>query len=69
VGDRYPSAVVIGADLSPIQPTCVPPNVKFIVDDVEDEWVAPLSHYDYVHARHIVMAIKDWPSLTKKVYE
>jgi hypothetical protein len=28
VGDRYPSAEITGLDLSPIQPTWVPPNVK-----------------------------------------
>lgn len=28
VGEKYPSAEVLGLDLSPIQPTWVPPNVK-----------------------------------------
>ncbi|KAF5694081.1 methyltransferase [Fusarium denticulatum] len=37
-GDEHPSATVVGNDLSPIQPDWVPPNVKFIVDDVEAEW-------------------------------
>lgn len=27
--DEYPNATVIGTDLSPIQPTWVPPNVRF----------------------------------------
>ncbi|KAK1855538.1 methyltransferase domain-containing protein [Colletotrichum chrysophilum] len=39
VGDQYPGAEVTGADLSPIQPDWIPPNVRFIVDDVEDEWL------------------------------
>ncbi|KAI1914483.1 hypothetical protein LOZ53_001615 [Ophidiomyces ophidiicola] len=29
---------VIGNDLSPTQPDDVPPNVRFIVDDVEEDW-------------------------------
>lgn len=29
VGDRYPSAEIMGLDLSPIQPAWVPPNVKY----------------------------------------
>ncbi|KAL1994792.1 hypothetical protein VTN49DRAFT_979 [Thermomyces lanuginosus] len=33
--DQHPEAEVIGCDLSPIQPTLVPPNVKFLVDDIE----------------------------------
>jgi hypothetical protein len=33
MADKYPSAVVIGTDLSPMQPSLVPPNVRFEVDD------------------------------------
>jgi hypothetical protein len=35
VGDQFESANILGVDLSPIQPEWVPPNVKFMVDDVE----------------------------------
>lgn len=35
VGDQYPAANILGMDLSPIQPEWVPPNVQFVVDDVE----------------------------------
>lgn len=37
MGDQYPSAVVLGIDLSPVQVTLVPPNVKFEVDD--ETWI------------------------------
>ncbi|KAE9576893.1 hypothetical protein CGMCC3_g7299 [Colletotrichum fructicola] len=37
-GDEHPEADVYGNDLSAVQPTLVPPNVKFEVDDIEDEW-------------------------------
>lgn len=69
VGDLYPSLNILGVDLSPIQPEWVPPNVKFMVDDVESAWLKPLNHYDYIHARHTVMAIKNWPQLMGRVYE
>ena len=39
--DRYPSALVTGTDLSPIQPSWVPPNCKFEIDDAEREWTHP----------------------------
>jgi len=39
VGDLYPGASVLGLDLSPIQPHWIPSNVRFMVDDVEDEWI------------------------------
>ncbi|KAF4621959.1 hypothetical protein G7Y89_g14385 [Cudoniella acicularis] len=69
MGDLYPGSSVLGVDLSPIQPEWVPPNVKFMVDDVESPWLKPLNYYDYVHARHTVMAIKDWPKLMRRALE
>ncbi|KKY18340.1 putative phosphoethanolamine n [Phaeomoniella chlamydospora] len=41
MGDEYPSAEVIGTDLSPIQPGWVPPNVRFEIDDATQEWDYP----------------------------
>jgi hypothetical protein len=69
VGDLYPAANILGVDLSPIQPEWVPPNVKFVVDDVESPWLKPRNYFDYVHARHTVMAIKNWPQLMRNVME
>jgi hypothetical protein len=40
-----------------------------MVDDVEDEWLRPKNHYDYIHSRHMVMAIKNWPKLLKQALE
>jgi len=37
-GDQFPEANIIGTDLSPIQPTLVPPNVRFFI---EDSYVSP----------------------------
>ncbi|OIW31213.1 S-adenosyl-L-methionine-dependent methyltransferase [Coniochaeta ligniaria NRRL 30616] len=69
MGDQYESANVLGIDLSPIQPDWVPPNVKFMVDDVESPWLHPRNHFDYIHSRHTVMAIKDWPKLFRRSLE
>jgi hypothetical protein len=69
VGDLYPGANVLGVDLSPIQPEWIPPNVKFMVDDVESPWLRPQNHFDYIHGRHTVMAIKDWPKLMTRVFK
>lgn len=38
IGDQFPTASVIGTDLSPIQSAWVPPNVKFEIDDCTDDW-------------------------------
>ncbi|KAI9775202.1 MAG: hypothetical protein M1839_001390 [Geoglossum umbratile] len=68
MGYEYPSADILGVDLSPIQPTTVPPNVRFEVDDVEYNWTfsAP---FDYIHSRYMVAAIEDWPKLVKQTFE
>lgn len=68
-GDLFPSANVMGIDLSPIQPDWVPANVHFVVDDAESEWIYPPDHFDYIHTRHTVMAIKDWPKLYRTAKE
>ncbi|KAJ4298850.1 hypothetical protein N0V90_004093 [Kalmusia sp. IMI 367209] len=52
MGDKYPSAEILGNDISPIQPTLVPPNVKFEVDDLEEEWVYS-TKFDYIHVRFV----------------
>ncbi|CAG9940765.1 unnamed protein product [Clonostachys rosea f. rosea IK726] len=69
VGDQFPSAEVLGVDLSPIQPSWIPPNVRFVVDDVESPWLYPRDHFDYIHSRHTVMAIKNWPRLLRRSLE
>ncbi|RDW81933.1 hypothetical protein BP6252_03045 [Coleophoma cylindrospora] len=68
MGDAFPSAQIFGNDLSPIQPTWTPPNVHFLVDDVEQEW-ADLQPYDYIHVRYMAASIKDWPSLVKQCFD
>ena len=44
---KYPSASVVGTDLSPIQPLYVPPNCSFEVDDSDDPWIFS-QKFDYV---------------------
>ncbi|OAA61869.1 hypothetical protein SPI_04728 [Niveomyces insectorum RCEF 264] len=68
-GDRYPSAEVVGVDLSPIQPVWVPPNVKFIIDDVEDEWLTSAGTYDYAHLRNLMPFVKKVPQFLARCYE
>lgn len=68
MGDEYPEAEIIGVDLSPIQPEFVPPNVRFMVDDAEVEWVYPDNHFDFVHLRNMAPSIKKWPELFAEAY-
>ncbi|KAK4159806.1 putative methyltransferase [Cladorrhinum sp. PSN259] len=58
MGDLFPGAEILGLDLSPIQPQWVPPNVRFMVDDFEDEWASG-SEWDFVHFRGMALTLRD----------
>ncbi|KAH8193698.1 hypothetical protein TruAng_012135 [Truncatella angustata] len=66
-GDRYPSAVILGIDLSPIQPTWIPPNVQFLIDDCEDEWLNG-DNYDLIHLRVMSPVLKDVPKMCRQAF-
>ncbi|KAK1767606.1 S-adenosyl-L-methionine-dependent methyltransferase [Phialemonium atrogriseum] len=69
VGDEHPEAsLIVGNDLSAIQPKWTPPNVKFIVDDVELDWIETET-YDYIHCRYMAGSIRDWPRLVRQIYD
>lgn len=68
MSDAYPSAEVVGVELSPSQPTLVPPNLTFQIDDFDDEWTYSRS-FDYIHARLLAGRIRDWPRLLRQCFE
>lgn len=68
VGEAFPSARVTGVDLSPIQPHWIPPNVEFIVDDIEDEWVHA-SDYDFAHFRFVNTLLRDNVGVLNKIFQ
>ncbi|KAF2713866.1 S-adenosyl-L-methionine-dependent methyltransferase [Pleomassaria siparia CBS 279.74] len=67
-GDKYPTAEVLGNDLSPIQPSLIPPNVRFEIDNLEDQWVYS-SKFDYIHSRYLACSIKNWPRLMEQAFK
>ncbi|KAL9582945.1 MAG: hypothetical protein Q9203_005279 [Teloschistes exilis] len=67
-GDDHPDTTIIGTDLSPTQPSWVPPNVKFEVDDCEEPWTFT-EKFDVVHARYLAAAIEDWPRLVSQAFQ
>ncbi|KAL1962435.1 hypothetical protein VTN77DRAFT_9706 [Rasamsonia byssochlamydoides] len=67
--DQFPSAEVIGSDLSPTQPSFVPPNVRFLVDDIEAEWTYSEGLFDFIHARYLANSIKDFKKLLKQCFK
>lgn len=83
MADQYPSAEVIGTDITPIQPQWVPPNwyfpplhtpcttnshSRFEMDDMEKEWTYQPDTFDFIHARNIAPSISDWPKLLAEAF-
>ncbi|EFX03509.1 methyltransferase type 12 [Grosmannia clavigera kw1407] len=66
--DQYPSAEVLGTDLSPIQPQWTAPNCSFEVDDFEEEWTYRRK-FDYIHAREIEGCVGDPDKLFQRAFE
>ncbi|RMY76253.1 hypothetical protein D0863_02088 [Hortaea werneckii] len=68
MADRFPTAQVIGTDLSPVPPGMQPHNVTFEIDDCCSEWVFPNDHFDFVHIRGLFGSVADWPKLYREAY-
>ncbi|KAK5309204.1 hypothetical protein LTR70_010517 [Exophiala xenobiotica] len=68
MGDVFPSAEVIGTDIAPVQPTWVPPNVQFVVEDAEDDWTFTPGTFNLVFGRELFMAIRDWPRFMSQAH-
>ncbi|KAF6812571.1 methyltransferase [Colletotrichum musicola] len=69
MADKFPSAEVIGVDISPIQPGWVPTNCRFQIDDFEQEWTWPQDHFDFVHARNLEGCFTDLSKILKEIYD
>ncbi|KAJ8065033.1 hypothetical protein OCU04_005748 [Sclerotinia nivalis] len=67
--DLFPNASVLGTDLSPIQPDMVPPNCRFEIDDVTEEWTYPPNYFDFIHIRGLFGSISDWDRLYAQAFK
>ncbi|KAL8992238.1 MAG: hypothetical protein Q9169_007254 [Polycauliona sp. 2 TL-2023] len=68
MAELFPDAQVVGTDLSPIQPTWVPPNCIFEVDDVTMEWTYRKESFDFIHSREMFGSIADWDEHFRQCY-
>ncbi|KAK3357809.1 S-adenosyl-L-methionine-dependent methyltransferase [Lasiosphaeria hispida] len=67
--DKFPECAVTGTDVSPIQPTWIPPNLKFSeIDDCTQEWTFGADKFDFVHIRYLLGCIPDWTHLFKQAF-
>lgn len=65
---RYPHATIIGADLSPIQPSWVPSNLRFEIDDLEAQWAYPKDYFDFIHFRSLSGSFSAWDEVLTQAY-
>ncbi|EDU49821.1 conserved hypothetical protein [Pyrenophora tritici-repentis Pt-1C-BFP] len=68
MADKYPLANIIGVDIAATQPAFVPPNCTFEIDDVEEDWPYRPDHFDFIHGRDLMTAVRDWPRLIQQAY-
>ncbi|KAL3476170.1 S-adenosyl-L-methionine-dependent methyltransferase [Aspergillus californicus] len=66
MADKYPSASVIGTDLSPVQPSFVPPNCEFQIDDFGHDWTFRRNSFDLIHSRLLLASVADYPRLFRQ---
>lgn len=68
VADKFPSASVIGTDLSAIQPQWMPVNARMFVEDCEEEDWLHGTGFDLVHYRSVANLVKDFDSMLSRAY-
>lgn len=67
MADEYPSAQVVGIDISPHQLTWVPPNLEFVVDDIDDAW-GHGSGFDLAYFRNMALVLRDPQKIIDEVF-
>lgn len=66
--DDHPESQVIGVDLSPVQPSFVPPNLVFEIDDLEEPWTFSFK-FNYIHSKMMAGAFQDWKRFYQQSYD
>lgn len=70
MAELFPSASVIGTDLSPIQPTTIPSNLHFLIDDAsEPDWLYPPEHFSYIHTRILLGCFEDFRQIIHRSFK
>lgn len=66
---RNPDSIVVGTDLSLIQPSNVVPNVEFIKEDADEiEWTLPYK-FDLIHLRMTYTCFSNFPQILINIYK
>jgi trans-aconitate methyltransferase len=60
VANAFPTTRVTRLDISPIQPTFIPPACSFEIDDVTMPWTYGSEQFDLIYVREMLGSIPDW---------
>ncbi|KAK2018773.1 methyltransferase domain-containing protein [Colletotrichum eremochloae] len=66
--DEHPEAMVIGVDLSPIQPGFASPNCSYEIDDITHPWNWK-EPFDLIFIRNLSGCLSDWPDVIAQAYK
>ncbi len=61
--------VMLGTDLSPIQPDFTPPNLRFEIDDCCSKWTYDEDSFDFIHVRCLYGSVADWPAFYEECFK
>ncbi|OAA67968.1 UbiE/COQ5 methyltransferase [Niveomyces insectorum RCEF 264] len=63
----FPRSTVYGTDIAPVQPDMVPPNLQFMMDDVNNStWFCAPGSVDYFHLRDA--GVRDWLATLREAH-
>lgn len=68
VAERFPNAEITATDITCFQPTDVPPNVFFEIDDAQEEWTY-VEPFDFIHIRGLSGAFRDWTKVYQEAFK
>ncbi|KAF5667179.1 methyltransferase [Fusarium heterosporum] len=67
--DEHPGVEVVGTEISPIQPSWVPSNLRLSeIEDCNDSWTFRPGSFDFVHLRFMLGSINDWIATFKEAF-
>ncbi|KAJ5895681.1 Phosphoethanolamine N-methyltransferase [Penicillium taxi] len=52
--------------ISSHQQKWVPPNLRFVLDDVNQEWMFPSESFDFIHVRGLAGSVEHWPTFLQQ---
>lgn len=69
VGEDNPAATVLGIDKRLMWPGFLPPNVRYQVDDYEEQGWNLRMEFDFAFCRGLEGQIKNWPQVLGEIYK